>query len=141
MMFKPSLVFAQGACYRAFKLTVGVFRVFFAREKRVLPFYFGTSAAVLSFGVALSVVANVVMNSGEAFVRVLADLSGKNFGNLKIAFDVFCVAAAVVLSILFFDFRIEGTREGTIFAALFTGLFVRVFLRWIRKPVEKRLVG
>ena len=43
----------------------------------------------LSLGIALSVIANVVMNSGEAFVKALSDLVNKKFGNVKIAFDVY----------------------------------------------------
>ena len=65
---------------------------------------------ILSFGISLSVIANVIMNSGEAFVKALSDKIHKNFGNLKIAFDVACVLIALVLSLIFFDFSIVGTR-------------------------------
>ena len=104
---------------------------------QLLLVFLGT--LVLAFGISLSVVANVVMNSGEAFVKAVSDTTRKNFGNLKIIFDVFCVAAAIGLSVVFFDFEIEGTREGTIIAALFTGLFVKLFLKYIHKPVNQML--
>ena len=83
---------------------------------------------VLALGVSLSVVAGVVMNSGEAFVKALADTTGKRFGDLKIAFDVVCVLGAVALSLLFFHFTVQGTREGTVIAALCTGFFVNLIL-------------
>ena len=54
---------------------------------------------ILGFGVSLSVSANVIMNSGEAFVKAIADTANKNFGNVKIAFDVSCVVLALILSL------------------------------------------
>ena len=96
---------------------------------------------VLAFGVSLSVVAGVVMNSGEAFVKALADATGRRFGDLKIAFDVACVAASVVLSLAFFHLSARGTREGTLIAALCTGFFVNLILRRIRAPLEQALTA
>lgn len=94
---------------------------------------------VLGFGIALSVIANVVMNSGEAFVKALADSLHKNFGNLKVLFDVSCVVTAVILSLAFFNMKIEGTREGTIVAALLTGIVVKFYLKFLNKPLDKLL--
>ena len=96
---------------------------------------------ILGFGVALSVIANVVMNSGEAFVKAVSDVTHKDFGNLKIGFDVSCVFVSVVLSFIFFKMKIVGTREGTIIAALATGILVKLFSKLIRKPFEKVLVN
>ena len=42
------------------------------------------------------------MNSGEAFIKAVSDRTGHNFGNVKIAFDVGCVALAAGLSLLLF---------------------------------------
>ena len=92
--------------------------------------------AILGFGISLSVIANVIMNSGEAFVKAIADITGKNFGNIKIAFDVTCVIVSVILSLLFFDLQIIGTREGTIISALLTGVFVKLFVKLLQKPIE-----
>lgn len=91
---------------------------------------------ILGFGVALSVMADVIMNSGEAFVKAIADTVKKDFGNVKIGFDIFCVVFAMILSVLFFNGRIQGCREGTIFAALCTGLVVKFSRRLIAKKVE-----
>lgn len=92
---------------------------------------------ILGFGVSLSVSANVIMNSGEAFVKAISDTINKNFGNVKIAFDVSCVVLALILSLLFFDFTIVGTREGTIVSALCTGLVVKLFRKLTDEPVNR----
>ncbi len=44
---------------------------------------------------------------------------------------------SIVLSLLFFDFKIVGTREGTILSAFCTGIFVKLFTKKLKKPVEK----
>lgn len=94
---------------------------------------------ILSFGISLSVIANVIMNSGEAFVKALSDKIHKNFGNVKIAFDVACVLIALILSLIFFDFSIVGTREGTVISALLTGAVVKFFNSKLTVPVNKLL--
>lgn len=67
---------------------------------------------ILGFGISLSVIADVIMNSGEAFVKAIADSLHKNFGNVKIAFDISCVTFSIVLSLVFFDFPLsERERE------------------------------
>lgn len=93
----------------------------------------------LGFGVALSVIANVIMNSGEAFVKAISDKSGMLFGNVKIGFDVGCVALALVASWILFDGKIVGTREGTILTALLTGVVVNFFVKRISEPVNNIL--
>ena len=95
--------------------------------------------AILGFGISLSVIANVIMNSGEAFVKAVADTIKKNFGNVNIAFDVFCVTFSIILSLILFDFNIVGTREGTIISAFLTGTFVKLFTKLLHKPVSKLL--
>ena len=95
--------------------------------------------AILGFGISLSVIANVIMNSGAAFVKAVADTIKKNFGNVKIAFDVFCVTFSIILSLILFDFNIVGTREGTIISAFLTGTFVKLFTKLLHKPVSKLL--
>lgn len=88
---------------------------------------------ILGFGISVTVIANVIMNSGEAFVKAVADQIHKEFGNVKIAFDVLCVIMALLLSLLFFDFSIVGTREGTIISALLTGIVVKFFTKRLRQ--------
>ncbi len=82
---------------------------------------------VLGFGVSVCFNANVIMNAGEAFVKTVADRLNKNFGNVKIVFDISNVLLSVIMSLIFFDFKIVGAREGTLIAAVFTGVFVKIF--------------
>lgn len=96
---------------------------------------------ILGFGIALSVIANVIMNSGEAFVKAVSDQIHKEFGNVKIAFDVLCVIMALILSLVFFDFTIVGTREGTIISALLTGVVVKFFTKKLKRPLNRILIG
>lgn len=95
--------------------------------------------AVLGFGISLAVTADVIMNSGEAFVKAVSDVSGKQFGNMKIAFDIMCVVLSIILSMIFFKMRILGTREGTVISAIFTGIAVKFFTKATREPLEKLL--
>ena len=90
---------------------------------------------ILGFGIAVTVNADLIMNSGEAFVKAIADKWGKIFGNVKIAFDISCVILSIILSLIFFDLSIVGTREGTIIAALLTGMAVKMFQKAINIKV------
>ena len=94
---------------------------------------------ILGFGISLSVIADVIMNSGEAFVKAVSDTFNKDFGNVKIVFDVIYVMIAIVLSLLFFDFTVVGTREGTIISALFTGVVVKFFCSKLKPPMNVAL--
>jgi uncharacterized membrane protein YczE len=96
---------------------------------------------VLSFGISLSVIANVIMNSGEAFVKAISDTSHKEFGNIKIAFDVLCVVLALILSLIYFNFTIIGTREGTVITALCTGIVVKFFNKRLNCPLNRILTS
>jgi len=99
--------------------------------------------AALAFGISLSVIANVIMNSGEAFVKAVSDTIHKEFGYVKVAFDVACVIVAVVLSLIFFQGKIVGTREGTIISAFLTGLAVKFITKhifgFVMKAIEYKL--
>lgn len=84
--------------------------------------------AVLAFGVACTVVANVVMNCGEAFVCAITSTTGWNFGRTKVGFDLGCVAVAAIASLALMG-AVAGVREGTVAAAALTGLLVNAFIR------------
>ena len=94
---------------------------------------------ILGFGISLSVIANVIMNAGEAFVKTVADAMKKNFGDVKIVFDVCCVAFSLILSLIFFNFKIVGTREGTLIAAFCTGITVNFFTKLFKNKISKML--
>lgn len=106
---------------------------------RLMMIIIGT--VVLSFGISLTVIANVIMNSGEALVRAISDKMHKEFGYVKIGFDIFCVLLAVTLSLIFFNFTVVGVREGTVIAAVFTGIIVKFFGSILKKPLDRILTG
>ena len=90
---------------------------------------------VLGFGISLGVIANVMLNSPEAFVKAVSDTTKKEFGFLKVALDVTMVVIALTMSLIFFG-KIEGIREGTVITALLVGLFVKFFRGLLIKPLE-----
>ena len=92
---------------------------------------------VLGFGITLGVIANVILNSGEAFVKALSDVIHKEFSNVKITFDVSWVTFSIILSLFFFGGELVGTREGTILSAIFTGIAVKLWLKLIKRPIER----
>ena len=94
----------------------------------------------LGFGIAVQVVADVIMNSGEAFVKAVSDTIHKEFGNVKVVFDICNVVAAIILSLIFFG-KIEGTREGTIIAALTLGFVVKFMTPRIKPILMKFIEG
>ena len=83
---------------------------------------------VLAFGVACTVVANIVMNCGEAFVCAITSRTGWNFGHTKVGFDLGCVVLAVIASVALMG-GVAGVREGTVIAAAATGFIVNAFIK------------
>lgn len=93
----------------------------------------------IGFGIALGVIADVILNSGEAIVKAISDVTKKEFGTVKIIFDITWVLMSVVLSLVFFDGKLLGTREGTIISAVFVGVTVKFFKPLMQKPLTKIL--
>lgn len=94
---------------------------------------------ILAFGITLGVIANVVLNAGEGMVKALADVTGKEFGFIKVRFDVVCVILAVVISLVTFGGKIVGIREGTLIAAFLNGTMVKWYSRRLKEPMNKVL--
>ncbi len=81
---------------------------------------------ILAFGVTMEVIANVVMLSGEAFVKAISSKCNKEFGITKVFFDVTLVLISCILSFVLFK-TLMGVREGTIAAALIVGFTSKSF--------------
>lgn len=108
---------------------------------QIVTLVFG--CVILAVGIALEVKANVAMMSGEYFVRVISLRLKKEFGYVKLGFDITLVIVACLLSLLFMS-GIYGVREGTVIAALVVGPIVHFvspyyhFLdQWITAPAGK----
>ena len=93
---------------------------------------------ILSFGIALAVIANMLYNSGEGFVKAVSDAGNFNFGRVKVIFDICCVSIAAILSLILMN-KIVGIREGTLMAAVMTGFIVNFFTKHFEKPINKAL--
>lgn len=108
-------------------------------------FYLLVGCVILAVGIALEVKADVAMMAGEYFVRVISKRFRKEFGYVKLGFDVTLVVIACLLSLVFMS-GIYGVREGTVIAALVVGPIVHfvspyyhVFDTWIgEKPTAGR---
>lgn len=92
---------------------------------------------VIGFGISLTFISNTVMNVGEAIIDVISKKLHKNFGSVKVVFDVCCVVFSVVLSLAFFNFTVVGTREGTLITACSTGFVVKFLTKRMKEPLER----
>lgn len=96
---------------------------------------------LLGFGITLTVIADIILNAGEAFVKVLSDTLGKDFSSVKVVFDVSNVLLALILSLVFFGGKIVGMREGTVIAAVGTGFVVKFFTKLLKGRLNAFLSG
>ncbi|MDE6717310.1 MAG: cytidylate kinase family protein [Muribaculaceae bacterium] len=90
---------------------------------------------IMALGISLEVVADVCMNSGEYVLQIASKKFKREFGTLKIMFDVSLLLIAVGCSWIFSG-RIEGVREGTVIVAVLTGPVVRFILPhlgWLKR--------
>ncbi len=83
---------------------------------------------VMSLGIYLEVLADIIMLPGEAFVRALSRRTGCGFGNVKVGFDSCLAAAAAIVALCAFG-RLNGVGAGTAFSALAVGQLVKVWDR------------
>lgn len=107
---------------------------------RILTLLLG--CVVLALGVTLEVTANVVMLSGEAFVKALSTVWKKDFSSLKVGVDASFTVLSCLLSFALFG-SIQGVREGTIISALTVGLFAKFwgkYLAFLNTVVSDRSV-
>ena len=91
---------------------------------------------VLGAGVYMEVLADVVMLPGESFVRAVVQTLKKEFGTMKVTFDVSMTIIAAVLSFVFMS-HLSGVREGTIIAALSVGAVAKFMGRRFEFLPEK----
>ena len=97
------------------------------------------SVTVLGFAIALGVIANVLLNSPEALMKVISDVTKKNYGDVKVVFDVCWVAFAAVLALIFGGGSIKAIGIGTLIIALSVGFMVKLFKKLLEKPLTKIL--
>lgn len=79
---------------------------------------------VIAISIVLQLRANVVTNPAEGIVKVISLKLNRNFGTVKVLFDLGLVLIAVVLSLLLSG-TIYGVREGTLISAVLVGILVK----------------
>lgn len=96
----------------------------------VTPAHYWISLALLAagcvvqaIGIVLEIKPHVAMMSAEAFVKYASRRYDKEFGRLKVWFDISLVSCAVLVSLMF-THTVEGVREGSLIAAASTGYIV-----------------
>ncbi len=102
---------------------------------------------ILAVGIALEVKANIALVAGEFFVGAISRRIHKEFGFVKLGFDITLVIIACALSWIFMD-GIYGVREGTVIAALVVGPIVhfisptyKIFDNFIAPATAKQPAG
>lgn len=84
--------------------------------------------AVIAYSIVLQLKAQVINNPAEGMVKAIAIKTSKNFGSVKIYFDVSLVLLAVIISFVAFG-SLQGIREGTVISALIVGPLIKMFQR------------
>lgn len=97
-----------------------------------------TGCVILGLGVYLEIIADVIMLPGELFVKSIAVTFDKDFGKIKIVFDVSLTILAGAIGFVLFH-KFAGVREGTVIAALLVGFIAR-FLKQKLVFFEKLLL-
>ena len=83
---------------------------------------------ILAFGIWVQFKGGAAMLPGEAMNRAVSKVTGRKYENVKIAFDVFYIAAAAVICLVFLG-GLKGVREGSGIAALAVGSIIKLFNR------------
>lgn len=78
---------------------------------------------ILAFGISIEVAPNVIMVPGEGIVKAISDVTHKDFGMVKICFDITLIIIASLCSFFFFH-SLQGVGLGTVVSALTVGKFV-----------------
>lgn len=86
--------------------------------------YLVIGCTVMSLGIYLEVLADIIMLPGEAFVRALSKRLGKGFGNVKVCFDSCLTIIAAAVALWAFG-HLNGVGIGTVCSALAVGQMVK----------------
>lgn len=78
---------------------------------------------ILGVGLSIELAPQVLLVPGEGLVRVLAKITGRTFGTVKVLFDITLIAIASVCSFAFFG-TLRGVGVGTIVSALIVGRII-----------------
>lgn len=83
---------------------------------------------ILALGISIEVAPDVIMVPGEGIVKAISDVTRKEFGLIKVYFDVTLIVIASLCSFVFFH-SLQGVGLGTIISAITVGKFVSMINR------------
>ena len=83
---------------------------------------------ILALGISIEIASNSIGLPGEGMVLALSWRCRRNFGPVKVLFDLSQVGIAAAFSLLALH-SLAGLREGTVLSAVLVGWFVRLFSR------------
>lgn len=95
------------------------------------------SFAVTAFGIFLEVKADVITLAGEGLTLAVSQVSGIEFGKVKVGFDCILVIIGIAISFCMYG-RLQGIREGTIASAIVVGMIVRLITK-LEKYICERI--
>lgn len=78
---------------------------------------------IVAVGLSIEVAPQVIVVPGDGIVRTIAQVKGREFGWVKVRFDLTLIAIAVACSFLFFH-TLRGLGAGTVISALLVGRIV-----------------
>ena len=93
---------------------------------------------ILAFGVYMELLGDVGMLSNDAFIKVIAFVTGKEYGNVKVVVDATMVVVSIFAGLIC-THQIIGVREGSVIAAIIVGLIIKLYKK-IFKSVEKIII-
>ena len=88
--------------------------------------YFAISYLLICIGIALSIRCGLPILPTDLFPRELADITGAAYSNIKVSFDVICLAVTAGMTIFFLG-HLDGLGIGTILAAFTMGKVIEAF--------------
>ena len=88
------------------------------------------SYLLICIGIALSNRCGLPIIPTDLFPRELADITGAAYSNIKVSFDVICLAVTAGMTIFFLG-HLDGLGIGTILAAFTMGKVIGVIGKWM----------
>ncbi|MBQ9156004.1 MAG: hypothetical protein IJ137_04420 [Eubacterium sp.] len=91
---------------------------------------------ILAFGIWVQLKGAVAMLPGEAMNRAISMVTGRQYENIKIFFDILYIAISAIICFVFLG-RLEGVREGSIIAAIAVGNIIKLYERIYNKLIKE----
>lgn len=91
--------------------------------------------AMLSFGVYLQIIANVVMVPGDGFAYALTRRVKKEYGKVRVTSDVTMIVIAALIGLVELG-TLGGVREGTVISAILVGTIARFYFKTLAPLTE-----